>query len=67
MKEKFYLIHWRWRSERECDHSMWSATELEMRVGYWTWRKGVRGEELQLAHLLLWREWPVVTRNVMEK
>lgn len=26
-----------------------SATELEMRMGDWTWRNGRRGEDLQLA------------------
>lgn len=37
------------------DHSMWSATELGMRVGHWTWRNGGRGEELQLAYTSLAR------------
>lgn len=35
------------------------AEEPGMRLGDWTSRDGGRGEDVQLAYLLLWREWPV--------
>lgn len=43
-------------------YSRWSATELVMRMGNWTWRNGGRGEDL--GHFLPWSELLVGSQGV---
>lgn len=31
----------------------------------WIWRRGGQGEDLQLGYLLLWSEWPVISRQCL--
>jgi len=35
-----------------------------MRLMVWIWKNERRGEHLQLAHRLLWQEWPMVYQEV---
>jgi hypothetical protein len=47
---------------------LWSCeewdTELGMRLGSWIWKKGTRGEDLELACLLPWPESVIAVSNV---
>lgn len=45
------------------DHGR-KSPELGMRMGDWTWRNGVRGEDLQLAYLLPWMTWSMDSQAV---
>lgn len=35
-----------------------------MRLGDWAWGSGERGEDLQLASLLFWLEWPAGSQGM---
>lgn len=48
------LLGWRLRLRR--GHERKSTTELEMRMGHWSWRNGGGSEDLQLSYLLPWSE-----------
>lgn len=39
--------------------------ELGMRLGSWIWKKGIRGEDLELVCLFFWLESVIVVLNVL--
>jgi hypothetical protein len=47
-----------WLQQNVCSNA------LKMRLGNWIWRKGGRGEDLQLAYLHSWLEWPEGSQRV---
>lgn len=47
---RFCLVTCEWELRVRRGHSKKSATELGVRLGDWTWRRG-GGEDLQLAYL----------------
>lgn len=43
--------------------SRWSATGLGIRLEIWIWKRGGRGEDLQVVHPLFWLEWPLSSQE----
>jgi hypothetical protein len=52
------LVHWEWGLRARKRHSRSSVLELRMKLGDWSWKNGGRDEDLLLAYLLGWLEWP---------
>lgn len=50
-------------SKESC--SRWSATGLGIRLEIWIWKRGGRGEDLQVVHPLFWLEWPLSSQEFL--
>lgn len=57
------MIYWGGEGGMRCC-SRWSDKELGIRMGDWTWSNRGRAEDLQLAYLFPWREFPVGSEEV---